>query len=280
MKLNRPTAALWTGSDDHSPSANLTHLAVGAHPDDVELMAHHGIDACFGRKDRAFGAVVMTDGASSPRGGVYSDLGGEEMREIRRQEQKAASTVGRYALTVMLDYHSSLLKEPSETGPDEDLLAIFRETRPEVIYTHNPADKHPTHVAVVARVLRVLREMKKAERPRELLGCEAWRDLDWIPDDSKRVLDSSGREHLAAALLGCFDSQIQGGKRYDLAVMGRRRANATFLHSHSVDELSMATVAVDLSPLMHDPSVSLEGFVRGLVQDLADEIGQELSPWR
>ena len=36
-----------------------------------------------------------------------------------------------------------------------------------------------------------------------------------------------------AALIGVFDSQIAGGKRHDLAVLGRRRANATYNASHA-----------------------------------------------
>ena len=66
-------------------------------------------------------------------------------------------------------------------------------------------------------------------------GCEVWRDLDWLLDREKVVHDVAGQEGLAAQVGGVFDSQIAGGKRYDLAVMGRRRANATFLESHGVD---------------------------------------------
>ena len=39
----------------------------------------------------------------------------------------------------------------------------------------------------------------------------------------------TGRDELAARLAAVFDSQIAGGKRYDLAEQGRRRANATLL---------------------------------------------------
>jgi len=59
-----------------------------------------------------------------------------------------------------------------------------------------------------------------------------WRDLDWLVDSDKAPFDVSEHENLQAALLGVFDSQIAGGKRYDLASMGRRRANATYFESH------------------------------------------------
>ncbi|MFP4541109.1 MAG: hypothetical protein ACLFR7_05730, partial [Opitutales bacterium] len=73
------------------------------------------------------------------------------------------------------------------------------------------------------------------ERPERVLGCEVWRGLDWMPDDEKVPLDVSGNLELAQQLNGVFDSQIVGGKRYDLATIGRRRANATFLESHHAD---------------------------------------------
>ena len=40
-------------------------------------------------------------------------------------------------------------------------------------------------------------------------------------------------ENLHAALMGVFDSQIAGGKRYDLATAGRRRAHATYFEDRT-----------------------------------------------
>ncbi len=280
MKFQRPGAILSTQESDWKlATSRVTHLGIGAHPDDVEFMAYHGIEECFGAKEKTFGAVICTDGSAPPRSGPLSAMSQEEIRRLRQREQLAAAGVGRYGLTIMLDYPSSTAKDPSDKSLDEDLLKILEATRPEVLYTHNPADKHSTHVAVVARVLRVLREMEPHKRPRTLLGCEGWRNLDWVSDEKKEVLDTGGREHLASALSACFDSQISGGKRYDLAVLGRRRANATFLDSHSVDETSMATFALDLTRLMNDHSLTLQDFIDDLVDGMKARIHKELEPW-
>ncbi len=67
--------------------------------------------------------------------------------------------------------------------------------------------------------------------PQRLVGCEVWRALDWMVDSDKVMMNLSAHENLQFALLGVFDSQIAGGKRYDLASMGRRRANATYFES-------------------------------------------------
>ncbi len=124
-----------------------------------------------------------------------------------------------------------------------------------MVYTHNLADKHDTHVGVALKLIAALRELPAGDRPQRVLGCEVWRDLDWMCDEDKVVLDASMHENLQAALVGVFDSQICGGKRYDLATMGRRRAQATYFASHGVDRSSGLNFAIDLSPLLADPSL-------------------------
>ena len=63
----------------------ITHMCFAAHFDDIEFMAYHGILQCFGRSDRWFGGVVMTDGAGSPRTGIYADYNDDQMKKIRLQ---------------------------------------------------------------------------------------------------------------------------------------------------------------------------------------------------
>jgi hypothetical protein len=89
-----------------------------------------------------------------------------------------------------------------------------------------------------------------------LYGCEVWRDLDWMTDGDKVAFDTTAHENLQAALLGVFDSQIAGGKRYDLATLGRRRAHATYHASHGVDATTGTNFAMDLTPLVTDDALS------------------------
>lgn len=69
-----------------------------------------------------------------------------------------------------------------------------------------------------------------------------------------------------------FDSQISGGKRYDLAAMGRRLANATFFASHAVDEASGLAYAMDLTPLILDPNLSIQEFVQRHITRFANDV--------
>ena len=45
--------------------ARCSHLAIGAHQDDLEFMAFHGINTCYGDEGLWFGGVTCTDGAGS-----------------------------------------------------------------------------------------------------------------------------------------------------------------------------------------------------------------------
>ena len=154
---------------------------------------------------------------------------------------------------------------------------LIKSAKPEFIYTHNLADKHDTHVGVTLRVIEALRSLEAADRPQKVYGCEVWRDLDWVVDQDKVTFDVSTRENLQAALLGVFDSQITGGKRYDLATMGRRRANATYFESHGTDIVSGMIYAIDLTPLILDIDLGIQDFLGGFIERAAADMQARLT---
>lgn len=279
MKLSQPQADLYVPAGDLSPEqalARVTHLCVGAHQDDIEIMAQSGISDCLEVAGKAFGGVVVTNGAGSPRTGAYAQMSDEEMQGVRREEQRAAARLGRYAIQLQLAHPSAAVKTPGHPGVMADLSAIFRGCRPEVVYLHNPADKHDTHVAVLLRCLEALRALPPAQQPQRVLGCEVWRDLDWLVDADKVALDSGRHPEFAAQLLKAFDSQVTGGKRYDLAALGRRAAHATFHTSHATDRVSGITWAMDLTPLLRAPALSLADFTLAHVQRLQQDIAERI----
>lgn len=282
MKLHLPSADLFIpdGQPEAAALARITHLGVGAHQDDLEFMAFHGIQACYHSDTDWFGGVTCTNGSGSARTGDYASYTDEEMMAVRRDEQRQAAVVGRYAAMFQLDYSSKVSRDPADSRLKEDLRAILAAARPRVVYTHNPADKHETHLAVVVPVIQAIRELPADQRPLAVHGCEVWRDLDWLPDAEKIVHDVSGHDNLAAALNGIFDSQIAGGKRYDLAVLGRRRANATFFESHGVDASDALAFAMDLTPLIKDDTLDVLDYVTGFIDrfraDVVAKLGKRL----
>jgi LmbE family N-acetylglucosaminyl deacetylase len=275
MRLNLDTAEIFVpdGVRVEEALARTTHMAVGAHQDDLEIMAWDGVLNCFQRDDRWFCGVVMTNGSGSPRDGLYADYTDEEMQAVRRKEQKKAATVGEYGAQVLLDYPSSAVKDGTNRAPVEDLQRLLGEAAPQVVYTHNPADKHDTHVATALRVVEAIRSLPAAGRPQRLYGCEVWRSLDWLVDEDKVAFDVSDQENLQRALLGIFDSQVSGGKRYDLATMGRRRANATYYASHEVDVATRMIYAMDLTPLIERPDRDVGAYI----QDFVDRFRQDVA---
>jgi len=119
--------------------------------------------------------------------------------------------------------------------------------------------------------------MPRDVRPSRLVGCEVWRDLDWLADADKIPLLLDGHENLETALLGVFDSQIAGGKRYDLAVMGRKRANATFLESHNVEAASALTFGIDLTPLLSNDQIDVISFIQEHIHRSAADVAARLA---
>jgi hypothetical protein len=118
--------------------------------------------------------------------------------------------------------------------------------------------------------------MPRDQRPKKVIGCEVWRNLDWLNDADKVLMDVSGRDNLAAALNGVFDSQIAGGKRYDLATLGRRAANATFFESHATDKSNQLIFGMDLTPLVMDESADIIEFVCGQVEKFSADVRSKL----
>jgi LmbE family N-acetylglucosaminyl deacetylase len=280
MIFSRPDADIFVpaGNDAAAALARVTDLCVAAHQDDIEIMAHAGLCDCLDAPERrAFGGVVVTDGAGAPRTGPYAKFTDAQMRAVRREEQRRAATLGGYAIQIQLAHPSADVKAPGHPGVMADLVKLFSACSPEVVYLHNPADKHPTHIAVLLRCLAALRALPPERRPRRVLGCEVWRDLDWLPDDAKVALDSGRRPELAAALLRCFDSQLAGGKRYDLATLGRRAANATFHTAHATDQLAGITWAMDLTPLVADPAPDVTTFTLAHLDRLRTEVSARLA---
>ena len=231
--------------------AAVRYMAVSAHKDDVEMLALDGIFKAY-REGGGFAAAVLTDGGQCPRSKEYAAVGDEDMALLRTAEQKRAAEAGRYEALWLFERTSAEVKRTLEA-----------------VYLHNPFDRHPTHVAACEVALAAINRLDERHKPLKVYGCEVWRDLDWPADADKIALDVSGSDDLAAWLMACFVSQ-NAVKRYDIASMARRAANATFYQSHEGDEATALIYALDLTPLTKGQSMEdfaaekLENFRREL----------------
>jgi len=264
------------GGDAHAALAKTTDLCISAHHDDIEIMAYGPIAACLDEPDRFFTGCVVSDGAGSPRSGPYADYTDEQMKAVRVIEQENAARIGSYAAQVFFNFASSQIKDGADHTVAGDIEKLLLQCSPRTVYTHNLADKHDTHVAVTLRVIEAVRRLPPEKRPCGLYAMEVWRGLDWLCDEHKTTFDTSAHPNLAASLLGVYDSQITGGKRYDSAALGRRLANATFFQSHETDGCPSLTFALDMTELISNPAERPEDFIRRYIDSFAAEVAARL----
>ena len=274
---NKAEIYVFDGVSEEEAVTRTYCMGISSHQDDVELMCWPGILDCFGKKDKWFSAVVVTNGSGSPRTGLYADYSDEEMMAVRRLEQKKAAFVGEYGSLTMLNYSSSEVKDPEETSVIDDYIELLTKAKPEVVFTHNLADKHDTHVAVAVKLIKAIRKLPKEIRPKKLFGGEVWRSLDWVNDEEKTVFDVTDHQNIASALVSLFDSQVSGGKRYDLATQGRRLANATYFESHGTDNSDSLMYALDMTPLIENDELDIKYFINGYIDRFKNDVNNRIN---
>lgn len=242
---------------------DVAFLAVSAHKDDMEMFAFDGI-LRSARGEGGFAGVVLTDGGQCPRAAQFAGVSDEDMAQLRTAEQKRAAEVGGYSALYLFEETSAAVKARAESlvrGVEEILLGL---PRLEVLYTHNPFDRHPTHVGAFCVAMEAVRRLPDDRKPRHIYGCEVWRDLDWLPDAVKVEFDVSGEEVFASRLMSCFVSQ-NAVKRYDVAALARRKAHATFGRSHEGDTSTGLIYAVDMTSLAYVGDDGTERFVKEIL---------------
>lgn len=123
----------------HPPSDGLDVLAIGAHPDDVELFCG-GTLALLAARGRRTGILRLTRGESGTRG----------TPETREKEARAAARALDVAWLRTLDLGDGRLADGE--AQRRAVAAVIRESRPRAILTHGMEDRHPDHTAANALV--------------------------------------------------------------------------------------------------------------------------------
>src|SRR6266498_1669403 len=117
---------------------NMNVLAVGAHPDDLEILCGGTLARCAERGDRVT-MLVMSDGSAG-----HAEIAAPELAQIREAEARAAAAViGAELVWLGLRDEFVFNDEPTRLK----LLNAIRGAQPELILTHAAEDYHPDHVA-------------------------------------------------------------------------------------------------------------------------------------
>lgn len=254
--------------------AGVTHVVIGAHPDDVEVGAGPAIGHCFEQDQSGLLAVVLTDGRNPPKSGPYRDLGPAEMGQLRTREQRDAAQIGKYRAAVQLCYSSEQLRTERDLIA-ADLAALISATRCTDLWSHHFLDRHPTHVASAARTLDAVRLLDDDRRPDRWLGMEVWGSIDALPCSVLEEFDVSEHEALLDAVLGVFESQNRS-KNYPRGVRGRYMAHATFRKSHEENSGSLLCLAVKLHRLLTEHGLTPETWTREVLRLAQEDTLQRL----
>jgi bacillithiol biosynthesis deacetylase BshB1 len=107
-------------------------LAIGAHPDDVELGCGATL-AKLAKSGRRVGILHLTRGEAGTRGTVA---------ERRREAELAAALLGAVELAILDCGDGGLRAGPAE---EDALVTELRRLRPELVFGPTPADRHPDH---------------------------------------------------------------------------------------------------------------------------------------
>lgn len=139
-------------------------LAIGAHPDDVELSASGTIakHIALGKK---VAIIDMTEGELGSRGSV----------ETRYKEAKKAQDILGVSYRANLQLQDGFFEESPENLMK--LIIQIRRFRPEVVLANAPSDRHPDHGRGAAFVKRAcfLSGLLKIETAYEGKKQEKWR---------------------------------------------------------------------------------------------------------
>jgi LmbE family N-acetylglucosaminyl deacetylase/CheY-like chemotaxis protein len=201
-----------------------TVLAIGAHPDDVEIGVGGALAAHSSTGDRL---VILTLSNGSAGGSVA---------DRRRESQASADIVG--ARLIHLSFEDTHLDPAS--GPIAAVEEVIREVQPDQIYTHSNRDRHQDHRAVHQTVQVASRDVAD-------LACfqSPSSTIDYQPN---RFVDIA--EHLETKLrmLRAFASQSHRGYMAEDFVRATARYWSRFTGGRYAEPLETVRSTMRLPP--------------------------------
>jgi LmbE family N-acetylglucosaminyl deacetylase len=201
-------------------------LAIGAHPDDLEI----NCGGTLAKYVKLGHEVVMAYVTNGDMGHFY--IQPEEMAKIRKEEARRASRVigGKFMWLGLPDewvFH------------DQKTRLIFidmiREARPDVIITHDPDDYHPDHVTVselvfaasfLATVPHIITKHNFLEKLPAIFYMDTYTGVGFLPDD---YVDITMEIDKKLEALSQHKSQVEWLKKHDrIDILDYARTSARF----------------------------------------------------
>ncbi len=181
-------------------------LAVGAHPDDIEILAAGTLARCRARGDE----VVICVATNGNMGSMHTAP--EELARIRESEARAsAAIIG--AELVWLGYPDEFLYHDHETRMR--FIEMVRAARPDVILTHAPNDYHMDHriVSELVFVSSFIGAVPNVKSPSPVHACiapiyylDTLAGVDFLPTEYVDITDTLDTK---LEMLSCHKSQLE-----------------------------------------------------------------------
>ncbi len=187
-------------------------LAVGAHPDDVEILCG-GTLAKYARLGHEVFIAVATDGSAG-----HTEIPPDQLAQMRREEaEKAAAIIG--AQIYFIGEPDEWLFHDRPTR--EKFIRAIRWANPDLIITHYPGDYHPDHRACADIVFaasflstlpKIMPEVAAQEKVAALFYMDTLAGADFEPEffvDVTEDFDTKRR------MLACHETQVAWLRDHD-----------------------------------------------------------------
>lgn len=183
---------------------SLRIMAIGAHPDDIEILAA-GTLARYQQRGHDIAVCILTDGRLGAASGKPDDVAA-----VRRDEAEAAARLLGAQLFWIGRPDGLLYDDPDTRTAVVDAMRAFQ---PNIVFAHDPDDYHPDHraasaVAMSARQLATAPLFDTTHRPLVAPPSVYYMDpLGLVGDKPELWVDISTTVELKRQMLWCHKSQ-------------------------------------------------------------------------
>ena len=188
-------------------------LAIGAHPDDLEISCSGTLAKCVKRGDEVY-ACHLSDGNLG-----HVEIMPEELGKIRVEEAKNAGMAG--GVKVIWGGFHDLDIYADNKEARQKVAELIRSIDPDFIITHNPEDYMSDHTATsklvfeaafAATIPHYPSEFKKSARVVPIYYMEASSGIGFVPD---LYVDITEEMETKKKMFSCHESQIVWLKDHD-----------------------------------------------------------------
>lgn len=188
-------------------------LAIGCHPDDLEI----GCGGTLAKYARLGHKVVMCHITSGSMGHVIIEP--EELVKIREKEaEEAAKVLGSESISLHV---GDIEVESSNHKILKDLILVVKETKPDVIITHNADDYMRDHMetyrlaynaSFASSLPHMVRQVGRHEKIAPIFHMDTLAGIGFLPTE---YVDISDFIELKIEALNCHESQVKWMKDHD-----------------------------------------------------------------